>query len=151
MKEQHVSCQPPITVCSFLASHISTPDRLLTIRQCIRSIRSQVLLPSRLLISWSSADADLAARTKRLLMVETRGLPCQCFEQEHCTSQFGHYKFLASQCGRADSTWILFSDDVNHVCTQTTHVQNPTGVCLIMHPAAPALAHGRTIFGIRTG
>lgn len=140
--EQLHSSQPPSAVCSFLASHVSTPERLLTIRQCIRSIRSQVCLPSKLLISWSSTDANLAARMKHLLEVETRGLPCECFEQENCTSQFGHYTFLASQVGgQADSTWILFSDDVQpctrspqtpkvHQCPQTLFSPfSPTFVC----------------------
>ena len=153
--EQLHSSQPPSAVCSFLASHVSTPERLLTIRQCIRSIRSQVCLPSKLLISWSSTDANLAARMKHLLEVETRGLPCECFEQENCTSQFGHYTFLASQVGgQADSTWILFSDDVQP-CTRSP--QNPQGppmptdAFLTAAQRSSVLARDRTIFGIRTG
>ena len=103
--------QPRPLIYCFIASHISSRDRLDQLARTLQSILAQSPAPPLVAISWS-ATAELAASVREVLSrSEASGLPLQQLEQREPHSQFEHLRALTELHAVRPPSWILFSDD----------------------------------------
>ena len=99
---------PPI-IC-FLASHVASKHRLADLERTVQSILAQRPKLPPLSVSWSSTP-ELAPHVRAIFDAAASALTVTSVEQPSKTSQFEHYRALASLHAPKPPMWVLFSDD----------------------------------------
>ena len=102
-----------------LATHMSSVNRIESLRHCLLSIADQTTMPA-LYISWSAATRELEERVEALLREPAMPV-IHPFYHAKPLAQFEHYRFLAMKLRESERsmegthglshTWLLFSDD----------------------------------------